>query len=127
MQKLILLIDDDKDEFEILNMAIQLARLPHLCIWAESSDRAEVLLQQVLPDLIFIDYNMPKVNGLMCLKRLRQLAKLDNTEIILYSNSISDVSRELALTQHASYFQKPFFLNDLVNYLKTITTSNTVM
>lgn len=44
-----------------------------------------------------------------------------NLPIVLYSNHITSVNRELALTQGASCFQKNDSLSELMDYLIKIT------
>jgi CheY-like chemotaxis protein len=127
MQKLILLIDDDKDEFFILNQAVQLAELSHICMWANSIERAEHMLDQMLPDLILIDYNMPKANGIVCLERLSKMQKLNNVQKVMYSNYITDINRELVLSKGASCVQKPGSLLQLVQYLIKIAGEGKVL
>jgi CheY-like chemotaxis protein len=39
------------------------------------------------PDYIFLDVNMPKMNGIDCLKHLRKLSRLNSTQIIIFSTS----------------------------------------
>jgi len=39
------------------------------------------------PDYIFLDVNMPKMNGIDCLKHLRNLSRLNGTQIIIFSTS----------------------------------------
>lgn len=121
MQKLILLIDNDKEEFLILKEAIGLARLSHICAWADSIERAEQLLKHMLPDLILVDYNMPKCNGIACLERLRSIDLLRNVEIVMYSNYVTDINHELTLSNGESSIQKTGSLVQLAQYFLKIT------
>jgi CheY-like chemotaxis protein len=117
MQKQILLIDDDKDEFYILHQAIQLAELSHICMWAGDMAHAELLLEQVLPDMILIDYNMPVTNGIQCLGKIRQMNKLHQVPVVIYSNYINDVTRQQATAQGASCMEKPASMLQLVQFM----------
>lgn len=117
MEKLILLVDDDPDEFFILEQAVHQSRLRYHCVWVESASKADVFLRQWLPDLILIDYNMPVTNGIACLQHIRTLHKLADVPIVMYSTHISEVTRELALTKGASCLQKPSTISQLGQYL----------
>lgn len=114
-QKMILLIDDDQEEFHILNHALQVAGLPHSCIWANGIERATQLLCEVLPDYIFIDYNMPKENGLACLEKIRKIKAIQDVPVVFYSNSIDETTRLQARERGASFcMEKPNSLSKLV-------------
>lgn len=127
MQKLILLIDDDQDEYFILNQAIQLSGLTYYCIWANSPARAKTLLQEMQPDLILIDYNMPGTNGIECLDMIRHMYGMEHVPTVMYSSHISKITQELALTKGATCFQKPGDIWQLVRYLsKVIIEGNMV-
>lgn len=39
------------------------------------------------PDYIFVDVNMPKMNGIECLKQLKNISRLSSTQIIMFSTS----------------------------------------
>lgn len=118
MQKMILLIDDDKEELFILDQAFQLAGLPYSCVWASGLDRANQLLKEILPDYILIDYNMPKTNGIDCLEKVRNMPGIDKVPIGMYSNHISEETRRQAMAKGASFcIQKPGSIAALIKSL----------
>jgi CheY-like chemotaxis protein len=127
MQKLILLIDDDQEELIILRQAIEMAGLSHYCIWAENMERAEKLLSEVMPDLILIDFNMPIMNGLACLEKIRKMDNFHRVPIVIYSSSIDDRTRKLADAQGASCVEKPTSILQLIQYLKKISEEGKVL
>jgi CheY-like chemotaxis protein len=121
MQKMIMLIDDDEEELLILDQALQLAGLPYSCVWASTLDRARQLLQEVLPDYIFIDYNMPKINGIECLEQVRNEPGIDKVPIIMYSSDFSETTRLQALSKGATgCLQKTASLKTLTQHLMKI-------
>lgn len=72
---------------------------------------------QDLPDVIFLDLNMPRKNGFECLKEIRSNPTFKNIAIIVFSTSMqSDVTDMLYLNGAQYYIRKP------ANYeeLKTI-------
>jgi CheY-like chemotaxis protein len=103
MDKLILLIDDDAEELMILQETFELAGLYVDCRWACGCDHALQLLQEVRPDYIFLDYNMPGKNGLECLMAIRQLKKLDEVPVVMYSTTINENTKTTALQKGARY------------------------
>lgn len=119
MQKMILLIDDDKEELLILDQAFQMAGLPYSCVWASGMDRARQLLKEILPDFILIDYNMPVTNGIECLEQVRNLPGIDKVPIAMYSSYISDETRTQAMARGASFcIQKTPSISLLITSLR---------
>ena len=96
MQKLMLLIDDDKEEQEILKAAVEKADPDVSFAWAGNAYRAGLFLEQVLPDLIFLDYNMPGINGLELLSAIRTKAKMKHVPVFLYTSALTPALKERA-------------------------------
>ena len=119
MKKQILLIDDDEDEIEILNSALQRMQFDYECIWAQSAEHALQLLHRYTPDLIFLDYKMPKINGLRCLMEMKKIENLRKVPIVLYSTYIDEVNYHKAISLGATTcIQKPSTLNILIKKLQ---------
>ena len=102
MQKLMLLIDDDKEEQEILKAAVEKADPDVSFAWAANAYRAGLFLEQVLPDLIFLDYNMPDINGLELLSTLRRKEKMKHVPVFLYTSALTPALQERARTLGAN-------------------------
>ena len=113
--------DDDKDEFYILEEAAKRAcdnlKLSYAANWLE-------LLRSVLkalPDILFLDLNMPVKNGLECLQQLRGERKYDPLPIIIYSTSTSQNDIDRAYKSGANYFVvKPNTIEDISTMIKKI-------
>jgi DNA-binding response OmpR family regulator len=103
MQNFILLIDDDCDELLILNEALCKSGVDNVCTWACSAEKAYMLIQQALPDFIFLDINMPTVNGFSCLRVLREMNILQDVPVIIYSSDVSEETSKRAISMGASF------------------------
>tara|TARA_R110001632_G_scaffold33772_11_gene86568 strand:+ start:109 stop:534 length:426 start_codon:yes stop_codon:yes gene_type:complete len=70
----ILLIEDDTIEVMKLKRAISKLEMNHEIVEAKNGEEAIKLLtdNKELPDIIFLDLNMPKINGLEFLKILKK-------------------------------------------------------
>jgi CheY-like chemotaxis protein len=117
----ILMADDDKDEFYLLQEAAQKAcedlKVSYAANWLELLR----FILKTLPDILFIDLNMPVKNGLECLQQLREDRKYDKIPIIIYSNAISKTDIEKAYKNGANYFIiKPDAIEDISNMIKKI-------
>lgn len=97
MQKTILLIDDDEEEFYILKLALELTGIDYFCVWANGCEQAMQLIPELRPDFIFVDINMPRYNGIDCLKKLKQLGAVNNSIFVMYSSYISEADQSNAM------------------------------
>ncbi|WP_295116865.1 response regulator [uncultured Chitinophaga sp.] len=121
MVKQIMIIDDDRDELEIFLEALEGVPAPYACTYAQSPEEAMIMLGDLQPDYIFIDFNMPRTNGLECLKAIKKLEQLRDTPLIIYSNSINDATRRDAYSAGAaSCIVKPPTIEILTSMLKNI-------
>lgn len=101
----IVLIDDDKDDFEILTEAMQEIN-PGIFVYYFNTydDKAECINSQF--DLVLLDINMPKYDGFYWLKSIR--GKKPEVPIIMYTNSTSPVHIAQSYKEGANlFFPKP--------------------
>ena len=121
MAKDILLIDDDTDELEVFTEALRLIDTSYTCAQATSLDEAFNYLGNTTPTYIFLDFNMPKTNGLQCLSILKESGKTEESRIVLYSNFITDLMKKQVIQLGAyNYIQKPNTIVDLSEKLKDL-------
>jgi CheY-like chemotaxis protein len=74
-----------------------------------------------VPDYIFLDVNMPKMNGIQCLPEIKKLGHLKGVKIIMYSTSTDAriISDSIQLGAD-DFLVKPDKLGLLVNKLAQI-------
>jgi DNA-binding NtrC family response regulator len=121
MTKEILLIDDDEDELEVFKEALRSVDKNIQCSQAKDLNEALDFLNFSSPAYIFIDYNMPKANGLECVIEIKKIERLENSKIILYSNYISEEMNQRAISLGAyKCVKKPSMINVLIKNLKEI-------
>jgi CheY-like chemotaxis protein len=79
----------------------------------------------ILPDLIFLDLNMPRKNGLECLKEIRSNKKFKAVPIAIYSTSASEKDISETFLHGANvYIKKPSNFGSLKQVLnKAVTTT----
>jgi CheY-like chemotaxis protein len=108
MKKCILLIDDDEDELKIFTEALHDLNDQFHCVLVQNAEAALHLLSNFIPDYIFLDFNMPRTDGLKCLASMGQKICLEKTPVFLYSNCITDQTQKKALELGAAgCIQKP--------------------
>ena len=72
-----------------------------------------------LPHLLFLDLNMPRKNGIECLKEIRSNEKLKNISIAIYSTSHNQKDIEETFLNGANiYITKPPDFNTLKQLLE---------
>lgn len=118
----ILLIEDDTIEVMKLKRAVKKLEMNHTLIEAKNGEEALSILKDdnILPDIIFLDLNMPKINGLEFLKILKKddVLKFLPTIILTTSSNRRDV---LACYSEgvAGYIIKPLKYEDYVAKIET--------
>ncbi len=115
--KVILLIDDDADDRELFREALKQVDPLVICIEADDGDVALFLLNQpdaVLPDVIFLDLNMPRMNGKQCLNEIKQSDALAHIPVVIYTTSKRGVDVEETKNMGAVHFiTKPAFFDKI--------------
>lgn len=120
----IFLIDDDEDDRCNFVDALKVVEKTATLVFAEDGVHALEIMRTpdfILPDLIFLDLNMPRMNGLELLSKLRQNKRLAGVPIIMHSTS-SDSKTVMDCTQLGAdnFFEKPVSFNILIAQLQTI-------
>ena len=113
----ILLADDDADDRLFFKEAIEEINSNTLVSFVNDGSQLIYLLDQPgirLPDIIFLDLNMPVKNGIDCLKEIRSNARFKDIVIAIYSTSGSDLDVQEAFVHGADvYIKKPNNFSDL--------------
>jgi CheY-like chemotaxis protein len=118
----IFIAEDDKDDFLLFKEAMENI-LPKVNL--NHSVDGKAFLQSVnsgvQPDLIFLDLNIPKKNGIDCLIELRQMKNLQSAPIIIYSTS-SDFEDIDHCYKHGCtlYLVKPASFKELITQIRKI-------
>lgn len=89
----------------------------------DSIDALEKLTSDIsfAPDFIFLDVNMPKINGVELLEKIKSLENLKNTSIFIYTTSWDHRLMELCKGLGAKeYLIKPYTFDSLVDCLKDV-------
>ncbi len=106
IHKILMIVEDDADDRLYFRNAVKEIDVSYECLEAWNGAAALKLLHvaKQLPDFIFIDINMPLMNGLDCLEKLKEDEKLKNIPVIIYSTSIYQENIDYTSELGASYF-----------------------
>lgn len=127
----LLIADDDEDDRLFFCEAVKEIEPGTECITAiNGEDVLEKLrsgLQQ-LPNYIFLDLNMPPMNGFRCFEELKQDDKLKNIPVVIFSTTSSQREIDKMLALGALHFiVKPTSLKKLSDELLMCSISNTIL
>jgi len=117
----VVLADDDKDHGFLFRMVVkQVDPSKTVSIVKDGAELMDFLKKKV-PDLLFLDLNMPCKNGLECLTEIRQELQLKDLPIVVYSSSthMTDIQKSY-LHEADLYMVKPFNSFHLRNALESI-------
>jgi DNA-binding response OmpR family regulator len=112
----ILVIDDDGDDIYFFIKAIDMVDPKIKLVTAVDGEAGLKVARSMdkLPDFVFLDVNMPRMNGTQCLKEFKVDPKLSNIPVIIMSTSrTSDETLEMRRLGCANYFEKPPTLREL--------------
>jgi CheY-like chemotaxis protein len=124
MSTRILLVDDDSDDREFFCEALEGIPFETFCYTAPDGRKALSQMDKKeidIPDLIFIDINMPVMSGWKCLSLLKEREEYKNIPVIMYSTSSYAEDIEKARRAGALCFlSKPNDIKELRKNLEII-------
>lgn len=122
----ILLADDDKDDCLLFKEALD--ELP-VSVNLTTMSNGEVLMEHltkkgnVLPNVLFLDLNMPLKNGFAALGEIKRNATLDKLPVIIFTTSDDQDMVKKVFRDAAHYFvHKPSNFSDLKDIIYRVIT-----
>ena len=118
----ILSVDDDLEDRELFSEAVSTIDKSIICIQlTDGVDALHYLDSDLeLPDIIFLDINMPKMDGITCLEIIRSNPKFDSTRIIMFSTSRAGHDLQKVKILGSEFITKPNSFSDLLISLRNI-------
>ena len=119
METSILIADDEPNQLELLDFNLKSAGFS--IIKASNGLEALELIENHSPDLIILDWMMPKMSGIDVCRTLRSRSETKQTPIIILSARSEDSDKSLGLDTGADdYISKPFSPKELVSRVKAL-------
>ena len=122
--RIFLLVDDDADDIELFCEALTEIDNSILCYFASNGKEALIQLNAhaiPVPDIIFLDINMPQMNGWRCLEKLKQNDGYKNIPVCMYSTSSNPKDKAISLELGAlRFFTKPNTYSLLKQMLESV-------
>lgn len=119
-EKRILIVDDDEATLEILKNILEKEEIYEIEM-ASDGFRAGQKYYDFSPQLIILDINLPKMNGLEVCAKIKNDAKTKHTKIIILSSFNSDQKRKEAWDAGADeILNKPINLEELIAKIRKL-------
>ncbi|SDB62902.1 Response regulator receiver domain-containing protein [Flavobacteriaceae bacterium MAR_2010_188] len=126
-QKVYMIVDDDLDDYDFFCAAMKEIDPKCKIVMAKNGEDA---LQQLgqdnfeLPNYIFLDLNMPRMDGKTCLSHLKKNERLKHIPVVIYTTSSSQKHKTETLKLGADYFlSKPASYRSIVSQLQKLLDS----
>lgn len=111
----ILLIDDDEDDREVFSSAVEMISGCSDCVTLDDAASALEKLENhgLTPDVIFLDLNMPKMDGRDFFLKIKANPELSHIPIVLFSTSSFLESVRSDILEGADFIAKPDSFTEL--------------
>ena len=125
--KKILYADDDLDDRGLFCDALMEIDPSIVCFYAQNGIEVFTILDDISrpkPNLIFLDINMPAMNGWECLVALKNNDRYKDIPVLIYSTSSHQRDADVAIDLGAlCFFTKPNSFEELKSILQTIVAN----
>ena len=127
----LMIVEDSDEDFEVFCWALKKTGFTHPVIRAESAEEALTHLFPELPQadridplpcLVLMDLNLPGMNGLQLLEKLRKMKQTLSIPVVVMSTSNNPLDIEASYCFGAAgYIVKPFKLEEYIEKVKALT------
>ena len=119
---IILIVDDDAEDIELFTEAVEEIDSEINCVEAYNGLEALKVLKRnsLLPNYIFLDINMPLMNGKKCLEEIKRNNNYKDIPVIIYSTTTDQKQIDECLSLGAGFLTKPNTFDELTESLKKI-------
>ena len=113
----ILVVDDDPSIIKLLSANLKARDFD--VVTAEDGESGFRAIEQTLPDLVVLDYMMPRMTGLGVVKQVRGMG--NRVPIIILTARCTASEKEILIDYGVDdYMTKPFIMEDLLQHIHTI-------
>jgi two-component system cell cycle response regulator DivK len=114
----ILIIEDNRDSRDILSKLLRMSGFDVVC--ASDGETGFEAAASQLPDLIITDINMPKLDGIEFIKRIRADRLLAGTPVLVVTAFGPSAAREAIVAGANASEQKPFDFDKFLVIVKEL-------
>ena len=119
MKPFVLIAEDEKAVAELLRYNLE--REGYDTAVAPDGDEAMLLLEERVPDLVLLDWMLPKVPGIEVCRRIRSMSETANLPVIMLTARSEETDRIRGLDTGADdYVTKPFSTTELMSRVRAV-------
>ncbi len=119
MRPFIVIAEDETSVAELLRYNLE--ALDYKTASATDGEEALLLIEERVPDLVILDWMLPKVSGIEICRRLRSRPETANIPIMMLTAKTEEADRIRGLETGADdYITKPFSINELMARVKAV-------
>jgi len=116
--KTILVVEDDENIGELIVEAF-IQETPYQAMLATDGKQALKIVQNVKPNVLLLDNNLPDMKGIELYDRIQVEKELENVPVLLMS---ANVPVQEVKKRNLFCLNKPFELNDLLQTIERLLT-----
>jgi len=118
----ILAVDDDYYAFEVMKNCLSEWHKSLILVSAYNGEKALEIMGKFTPDLILLDWEMPVLNGLETLKKIKELNQYSNTPVVMVTSKVESTNIHLAFQYGAAdYINKPIDKTSFLFRMEALT------
>jgi CheY-like chemotaxis protein len=121
---IVFLADDDEDDCLLFGEALKEIALPTQLKTVHNGEQLLHLLESMdgqLPHVLFLDLNMPRINGWQCLEEIKRNEKLKLLQVVIFSTSFhQEVADQLYKKGAMHYIRKPSAFDQLKDVIRQV-------
>jgi len=115
----VLVVEDEPAIQELISYNLKRSGLTPIC--AANAEQATVMINNVLPDLVLLDWMLPKLSGIEFARQLRRNSRTQAIPIIMLTAKTELENKITGLDAGADdYITKPFSPRELVARIKAV-------
>jgi len=111
-----IIADDDHDTVSVFVDYLKLEKIEVLG-WGYDGREAVSLFEELNPDFVFVDYNMPKFDGIYALRNIRKINPQAKV-IIISSDTTIYTNKTLMVLNPTAILYKPFNIKKIIETIK---------
>ena len=118
----VLLVDDDPVQLMMLSEMLRRKKIN--CVVEANPDNVLTLLNERTYDILFLDIQMPQINGMALAEKVRRLTDVEEMPVIALS-ARSDISpSDIQAAGFTGFLAKPFTSDDLYRFIDRYVKKN---